>query len=497
MKKFTYFLKVIALVAVILTTGTISVVQADRSWSPPPEAGQAGKFLQTNGTTELWAAAGGGSVTSITGNLSVATTPSPITTTGTVQLVNDVVSPGNSAYYGTNSGGTRGWFALSGAISPAGSIGDIQIAGMGGVFAAVSGFNISGSSLSVPRDLILGFTGGAGRLLQMEANSSGSGTDFTIKGSNGNGVSSDGGNLVFVAGTKGGIGGIDGRLYLRDPSSGNNALLDTSSMISGHTYTFPDHGLIFDNITNATTTSITGLLKGGAGVISAATAGTDYLISVNTDTTLTGSGTSGSPLGINLTNGNIWTGTQNFKDRIQISGAMSGKLALIAPVTVTDYDLVLPLAQGAANTAMVNNGSGFLSWTGVSSSAATPVNLTAQTAAVTATTLFTPATTGQYRVSVYLQVTTAASISSVLGGATGVTLTYNDGDGNVAQTDTVALMNTAGGIAVTSSTNSTATNLNGTVTIYARAGVPVQFAIGYTSAGTAMQYAAHLRAESI
>lgn len=125
-------------------------------------------------------------------------------------------------------------------------------------------------------------------------------------------------------------------------------------------------------------------------------------------------------------------------------------------------------------------------------------DLTGQTAAKAATTIYTPVATGLFRVSIYLQVTTAASTSSVLGGATGVVITYNDGDGNVAQSNTAALSTTAGAIAITSATNTTATNLEGTMVIYARTGVAIQYAIGYTSVGiTAMQYAAHLKVEAM
>lgn len=134
---------------------------------------------------------------------------------------------------------------------------------------------------------------------------------------------------------------------------------------------------------------------------------------------------------------------------------------------------------------------------GVPSELAT-VDLTGQTAAKTATTIYTPAATGMYRISVYLQITTASSSTSILGGATGVVLTYNDGDGNVAQSDTVGLMSTAGTIVTTSSTNTTATNLNGSTVIYARTGVAIQYAIGYTSVGvTPMAYAAHLKVEAL
>lgn len=130
-------------------------------------------------------------------------------------------------------------------------------------------------------------------------------------------------------------------------------------------------------------------------------------------------------------------------------------------------------------------------------SVGTPINLTAQTAAITATTLCTPASTGMYRLSIYLQVTTPGSVSSILGGATGVVLTYNDGDGNVAQTDTVGLTAPNGTVVTTLNTNTTATNLSGSLEVYAKTGVVIQYAIGYTSVGTAMQYAAHLRCEAL
>lgn len=126
-------------------------------------------------------------------------------------------------------------------------------------------------------------------------------------------------------------------------------------------------------------------------------------------------------------------------------------------------------------------------------------DLTAQTAAKTATTLCASTLpTGLYRISVYLQVTTAASTSSVLGGTNGVTITYNDGDGNVAQSDTVALATTAGAIGISSATNTTATNLTGTLPIYMKTGTAVQYAIDYTSVGvTPMAYAAHLKCEAL
>lgn len=125
-------------------------------------------------------------------------------------------------------------------------------------------------------------------------------------------------------------------------------------------------------------------------------------------------------------------------------------------------------------------------------------DLTSQTAAKTATTLYTPAATGMFRVTCYLQVTTAATTSSILGGATGVVITFNDGDGNVAQSNTMALMTASGAIATTAAGNTTATNLTGSMIIYARTGVAVQYAIGYTSVGaTPMAFSAHLKIEAL
>ncbi len=134
---------------------------------------------------------------------------------------------------------------------------------------------------------------------------------------------------------------------------------------------------------------------------------------------------------------------------------------------------------------------------GVPSELAT-VDLATQAAAIGATTIYTPAATGLFRVSIYLQVTRAATTSSILGGATGVVITYTDGDGSVAQSNTAALATTAGAIAVTAAGNSTVTNLEGSMIIYAKTGVAIQYAVGYTSVGvTTMQYAAHLKVEAL
>ena len=126
------------------------------------------------------------------------------------------------------------------------------------------------------------------------------------------------------------------------------------------------------------------------------------------------------------------------------------------------------------------------------------INLTGQTAAKTATLLFTPSVTGFFRIHCALKVTTAATTSCTLGGSTGVVITYTDGDGSVAMSQTMALQTTAGAVAINSSTNTTANQLNGTMVVFAKTGVAINYAIGYTSSGaTVMQYSAHLRCEAM
>lgn len=123
-------------------------------------------------------------------------------------------------------------------------------------------------------------------------------------------------------------------------------------------------------------------------------------------------------------------------------------------------------------------------------------DITGQTAAKADTTLYTPAATGMFRISVALKVTTAATTSSTLGP---VTIKYTSGDGSVAQTITMALTTAAGAVATTSTTNSTTTStLSGVLVIHALTSVAITYAVGYASSGaTAMQYSAHLKCEAM
>jgi hypothetical protein len=119
------------------------------------------------------------------------------------------------------------------------------------------------------------------------------------------------------------------------------------------------------------------------------------------------------------------------------------------------------------------------------------VDLTAQTAAVTTTTLFAIVTAGQYLLTWNAKVTTAAGTSSTLGP---LTIVYTDPD-SVAQTITAAAQIAAGTIATSSTGNTTTTVLIGVpMLLNCKAATNVTYALAYASnAANAMNYNLHLR----
>lgn len=117
-------------------------------------------------------------------------------------------------------------------------------------------------------------------------------------------------------------------------------------------------------------------------------------------------------------------------------------------------------------------------------------DLTAQTAAKTATTIFTPTASGMFRISWAATITTAASVSSILGGTNGFQVLFTSPTDSVAKT-------TVSGNSVTSAANTTGTAAGGSITIYAKTGVAIQYQYDYTSSGTAMAYELHVSCESV
>ena len=132
--------------------------------------------------------------------------------------------------------------------------------------------------------------------------------------------------------------------------------------------------------------------------------------------------------------------------------------------------------------------------TQVGSPVVTAADLTAQTAAKTTTTLFTPSVTGFFRISIALKLTTVGT-SPVIGP---VTITYTDGDGSVAQSIVMLLYSTTGTVVTTTVNNTTTTsNVNGSMVIFAKAAVAISYAIAQSGTIGSGQWSAHIRCEAM
>jgi hypothetical protein len=125
------------------------------------------------------------------------------------------------------------------------------------------------------------------------------------------------------------------------------------------------------------------------------------------------------------------------------------------------------------------------------------VDLTAQSAAKTTTTLYAVPSTGagQYRLSWDAKVTTVDAVSSTLGA---LTVVYTDPDG-IVQTITAAAQIAAGTIATSSTGNTTAAVLLGLpLTLNCKASTNVTYAFAYVSNTPGqMLYNLHIRLEAI
>ena len=139
---------------------------------------------------------------------------------------------------------------------------------------------------------------------------------------------------------------------------------------------------------------------------------------------------------------------------------------------------------------------------GVPSEYAT-VDLTAQGAAITATTLYAvpAAGAGMYRISWVAAVTTAATTSSTLGGTNGFQIVYTDADDSVVKTTPAPGAPSAGvnqAYSQTNQGNTTATQISGVIIVRAKASTNIQYQMDYTSSGvTAMAFNVHIKLEAL
>lgn len=130
------------------------------------------------------------------------------------------------------------------------------------------------------------------------------------------------------------------------------------------------------------------------------------------------------------------------------------------------------------------------------------VDLTAQAAAITATTLYAVpvAGAGMYRISWVATVTTPDGTSSTLGGAPGFQIVYTDNDDSVVKTSPAAGAPSAGvnqAYSQTNQGNTTASQISGTIIVNAKASTNIQYQIGYTSSGGTMRYNLHIKLEAM
>lgn len=123
------------------------------------------------------------------------------------------------------------------------------------------------------------------------------------------------------------------------------------------------------------------------------------------------------------------------------------------------------------------------------------VDIAPRSTAITTTTLVTPAVSGFYRISASIKLTNAGT-SPVAGP---ITIGWTDGDGSVAQSSVMALVNPAGAIVTKTPASGTTTTgtLNGSMTCYALGGVAISYAIAVSGTYGTGLYAAHVRVEAL
>lgn len=160
-------------------------------------------------------------------------------------------------------------------------------------------------------------------------------------------------------------------------------------------------------------------------------------------------------------------GVKTFQSDI----AFEGSTADANETTITATD---PTAD---NTVTVQNITGTIPM-----AVGTPVNLTGQTAAIAATTLYTAPADGYYAVFYNATVTTAATSSATLGP---IQVKYTEADDNVVKTFPTSAVN----FITQTNRNNTDAAIGGMFMVHAKSGTAIRYIMGYTSSGaTAMKY---------
>ena len=161
------------------------------------------------------------------------------------------------------------------------------------------------------------------------------------------------------------------------------------------------------------------------------------------------------------------TGLPGVQTSTRLVGTVSGSAPSTGTFSTSDF-----VVDQTGGFWVCSSGGTPGNWTRVNSNASVAsVNLTAQTAAISPTTLYTTTTSGLFNISYYAKVTTPAGSSSNLGPFNVIS---TDPDGNAVTT-----------VGFTSSQNSSVSGfISGNATIYVGSGTNIQYSLGYTSSGS-------------
>lgn len=200
----------------------------------------------------------------------------------------------------------------------------------------------------------------------------------------------------------------------------------------------------------------------------------------------------------------------NTGDQTTVSGNAGTATALATPRAIygNNFDGSAALTQ-IIGSGFGGTGNGFTKFSGAASTEKTytlpnanatitsrvaTAQIASTASATSTTTLFTPPADGFYRVAIYLKITTTGT-SPVAGP---VTITYTDALGSVAQSHVMLLQSVTGTVVTTTVNNSTTTGtVNGSMVIYAKASVAIQYAIAVSGTFGAGRYQAYLTCEAL
>jgi hypothetical protein len=188
-----------------------------------------------------------------------------------------------------------------------------------------------------------------------------------------------------------------------------------------------------------------------------------------------------------LGNGTVGDFSGSLKlSTLTLGGSSSGTASISVPAAAgTPNTLLLPTTTGTSGQVLVTDGANpqQLSWSSAPSISGT-VGVTGQTASIGTSSLVASATAGVYRISYYMKITTAGSVS----GSVTLTLSYTDRDDSVVVTYVVPTPANA--------TDSSSV-VSGTLVVDAKAATAITYATTYASSGTAMAYKLRLKAEAL